>query len=80
LLYPPEQPFHHIVPSVVNKGAASGGLLVVGEEAERRNSDTGLKELAALKRLRQLDLRRTKATDAGVKGLAKALPGCRIIR
>jgi hypothetical protein len=39
-----------------------------------------LKELAGLKGLHTLDLRFTKVTDAGLKELRKALPGCQITR
>jgi hypothetical protein len=37
-------------------------------------TDAGLKELAALKGLQKLDLRRTQVTDAGVAELQEALP------
>jgi hypothetical protein len=43
-------------------------------------TDAGLKELAPLKGLTELYLSRTKATDAGVKELKKALPECKIIK
>jgi hypothetical protein len=43
-------------------------------------TDAGLKELAALKGLKVLDLSSTKVTDAGLKELRKALPTCRIFR
>jgi hypothetical protein len=42
--------------------------------------DAGLKELAGLKNLQELDLRDTKVTEAGVAELIKALPGCKIYR
>ncbi|HKB41371.1 MAG TPA: hypothetical protein VKD72_33405, partial [Gemmataceae bacterium] len=41
-------------------------------------TDAGLEHLKALSTLRKLDLRGTKATVAGVKQLAAALPECRI--
>jgi len=43
-------------------------------------TDAGLKELAGLKSLQKLDLRRTQVTDAGLKELQKALPACQILR
>lgn len=43
-------------------------------------TDPGLKDLAGLKSLQTLDLGYTAVTDAGVKALQKALPGCRIDR
>lgn len=42
--------------------------------------DEGLKELAACKSLKLLQVERTKVTDAGVKELQKTLPECKIIR
>jgi internalin A len=39
-------------------------------------TDTGLKELAAIKQLRFLHLNETKVTDKGVEELKKALPEC----
>jgi hypothetical protein len=41
-------------------------------------TDMGLKELAGLKSLQALYLNRTQVTDAGLKELRKALPGCDI--
>jgi hypothetical protein len=44
-------------------------------------TDNGLKELAGLKELKYLDLRRCQGvTDAGVAELKKALPDCEITR
>jgi hypothetical protein len=43
-----------------------------------RVSDDGLKHLAGLKDLQQLDLTKTKVTAGGVRDLQKALPKCRI--
>jgi len=43
-------------------------------------TDAGLKELAGLKSLQSLDLFITHVTDAGIKELQKALPGCQISR
>ena len=43
-------------------------------------TDAGLKELAGLKSLQSLNLHSTKVTDAGLKELQKALPGCIINR
>jgi hypothetical protein len=42
-------------------------------------SDAGLRHLAGLRNLKELDLTGTKATAAGVVGLQKALPKCKII-
>ena len=42
--------------------------------------DAGLKEIAVLKGLQELDLRGTKVTDAGVEDLQKALPTLKIKR
>ena len=42
-------------------------------------TDAGAKELLALKGLTYLDLTRTQVTDAGMKELRKALPGCSIL-
>ncbi len=42
-------------------------------------SDAGIKQLAALPNLEWLDLRRTKASAAGVSELQKALPNCQIV-
>jgi hypothetical protein len=39
-----------------------------------------LKELAGLKQLQSLYLGGTEITDAGLKELQKALPGCKITR
>ncbi|WP_020470569.1 hypothetical protein [Zavarzinella formosa] len=41
-------------------------------------TDTGLKELAGLKKLASLSLCETKVTDAAVEALQKALPKCLI--
>jgi Leucine Rich Repeat (LRR) protein len=40
-------------------------------------SDAGIKHLAGLTNLESLDLRRTKATAAGISELQKALPNCK---
>ena len=45
-----------------------------------RGTDAGLKELAGLKSLQSLYFVATPVTDAGLKEMRKALPGCRIIR
>jgi hypothetical protein len=42
-------------------------------------TDAGIKHLAGLAKLEWLDLRRTKASAAGVAALQKALPKCKII-
>jgi hypothetical protein len=42
-------------------------------------SDAGLKHLAGLSNLTQLDLTGTQATADGVAALQKALPKCRIL-
>jgi len=42
-------------------------------------SDAGFKHLAGLTNLTELDLRRTKASAAGVAELQKALPNCQIV-
>lgn len=44
--------------------------------AKTEVTDTGLKELAALKRLTSLALCETKVTDDAVEALRKALPKC----
>ena len=41
-------------------------------------TDEGLKDLAKLQNLTELELAFTKITDAGVAELKKALPNCRI--
>ncbi len=41
-------------------------------------SDAGIKHLAGLAKLEALDLRRTKASAAGIAELQKALPKCKI--
>ena len=41
-------------------------------------SDPGIAHLAGLTNLEVLDLRRTKATEPGIKKLSAALPGCKI--
>ncbi len=41
--------------------------------------DDGIKHLAGLPNLEWLDLRRTKASAAGVAELQKALPNCKIV-
>jgi hypothetical protein len=41
-------------------------------------TDAGLKELAPLKNLTELDLRSTRITDAGLKLLQQGLPNCQI--
>ena len=41
-------------------------------------TDTGVQSLKVAKKLGALDLRRSKVTEAAVKALAAALPGCRI--
>jgi len=43
-------------------------------------TDAGLAELAEFKKLHTLILIATKVTDAGEKGLQKALPKCTIAR
>ena len=43
-------------------------------------TDAGLEHLKGLTKLQSLDLRNTQVTDAGVKGLQKALPKCKIDR
>lgn len=43
-------------------------------------TDAGLKELASLNKLTELELKGTKVTDAGVKKLQKVLPACNVIR
>jgi len=42
-------------------------------------SEAGIKHLAGQTNLESLDLRRTKASAAGVAELQKALPGCEIV-
>jgi len=42
-------------------------------------SDPGIKHLAGLTNLEALDLRRTKASAAGIAELQKALPNCQIV-
>ena len=42
-------------------------------------TDAGIKHLAGLTNLESLDLRRTKASAAGIAELQKALPGCQIV-
>jgi hypothetical protein len=49
-------------------------------ELQTAITDTGLKELAALKNLTKLDLSYTKVTDVGVTELQLALPKCEISR
>jgi hypothetical protein len=41
-------------------------------------TDEAIQHLAALKNLKNLNLRRSKVTPAGVEALSKALPGCDI--
>ena len=43
-------------------------------------TDAGLKELAPLKDLAMLNVFGTRVTDAGVRELKKALPGCQVVR
>lgn len=43
-------------------------------------SDAGLKSLIKLDALRELKLKYTKVTDAGIVELQKALPDCKITR
>jgi len=47
---------------------------------DRRITDAGLKELAPLTNLTELNLFGTKVTDAGVRELQKALPRCKIFK
>ena len=42
-------------------------------------SDAGIKHLAGLTNLEALDLRRTKASAAGVAELKRTLPNCQIV-
>jgi len=43
-------------------------------------TDDGLKELAALKNLKELQLSFTQVTDDGVKQFEAAVPGCQVKR
>ena len=45
-----------------------------------RVSDAGLAHLRGLAQLQTLDLRKTQVTDAGIQGLQKSLPNCKICR
>ena len=42
-------------------------------------TDTGLKKLTTLKKIRWIGLARSAVTDAGVKKLSKALPDCNVL-
>ncbi len=53
-------------------------LTVVGLAENSKVSDAGLAHLAGCPKLVSLNFKKTKVTEAGVKKLAAALPGCRI--
>jgi hypothetical protein len=62
------------------KTVASFKNLTYLEITDTKVTDTGLKELATLKRLGQLYLTRgQKVTESGVKELQNALPNCNIV-
>ncbi len=42
-------------------------------------TDTGLKKLTTLKKMRWIGLARSAVTDSGVKKLRKALPDCNVL-
>ena len=66
--------------TVVRDEKAPGKPVVTVNLGGKRVTDTGLKELAALKALTTVNLIGTKVTDAGVKELQKALPKCQIMK
>ena len=66
----------------VDFGGRAGRVLrleVLGLENTIGVGDAGLVHLKGLANLRELNLDGTKVTDAGVKGLQKALPKLKII-